>query len=150
MLDGSHQVTNVVAGDAARGGEEAHGFPVTAIEREGNPHPLAIVAADLEAIGARRSLSIAQAAKTTISLAGTEIIDDTMKPSGIAGPQRLVYGDRRHVTWLNAFVTPILSGSAVASTTFCAYSTSCLVCSVTAWIWLRLCSVESSKQHPAH
>jgi hypothetical protein len=25
-----------------------------------------------------------------------------------------------------------------------------LVCSVTAWIWLRLCSVESSKQHPAH
>ena len=48
--------------------------------------------------------------------------------------QRLVYGDRRHVTWLNAFVTPILSGSAVASTAFCACSTSCLVCSVTAWI----------------
>ena len=86
MLDGGHhQVPHVVAGDAARGGEEAHGFPVTAIEREGNPHPLAIVAADLEAIGARRSLSIAQAAKTTISLAGTEIIDDTMKPGGMPG-----------------------------------------------------------------
>ena len=50
------------------------------------------------------------------------------------GPQRLVYGDRRHATWLNAFVTPILSGSAVGSTAFCACSTSCLVCSVTAWI----------------
>jgi hypothetical protein len=57
-----------------------------------------------------------------------------MKPGGIAWSQRLVHGDRRHVTWLNAFVTPILSGSAVASTAFCACSTSCLVCSVTAWI----------------
>ena len=28
--------------------------------------------------------------KTTISSAGTEMIDDTMKPGGIAGPQRLV------------------------------------------------------------
>ena len=71
---------------------------------------------------------------TTISLAGTQIIDDTMKPGGIAWSQRLVYGDRRHVTWLNAFVTPILSGSAVASTAFCACSTSCLVCSVSACI----------------
>ena len=36
---------------AACGGEEAHGFPVTAVERKGDPHSLAIVAADLEAIG---------------------------------------------------------------------------------------------------
>jgi hypothetical protein len=39
-------------------GEEAHGFPVTAIEREGNPHPLAIVAADLEAIGAPTPIAL--------------------------------------------------------------------------------------------
>jgi hypothetical protein len=36
MLDGSeHQITNVLAADAARGGEEAHGLAITAIEREG-------------------------------------------------------------------------------------------------------------------
>jgi hypothetical protein len=59
MLDGSHhQVAHVVAGDAARGGEEAHGFPVTTIEREGNPHPLSIVAADLEAIGAPTPIAL--------------------------------------------------------------------------------------------
>jgi hypothetical protein len=51
MLDRHHhQVAHVVAGDASRGGEEAHGFPITAVEREGDPHPLAVVA--LEAIGA--------------------------------------------------------------------------------------------------
>ena len=32
--------------------------PVTAIEREGNPHPLAIVAADLEAIGAPTPIAL--------------------------------------------------------------------------------------------
>jgi hypothetical protein len=38
MLDGSeHQITNVLAADAAGGGEEAHGLAVTAIEREGDP-----------------------------------------------------------------------------------------------------------------
>jgi hypothetical protein len=59
MLDGGHhQVPHVVAGDAARGGEEAHGFPVTAIEREGDPHPLAIVAADLEAIRAPTPIAL--------------------------------------------------------------------------------------------
>jgi hypothetical protein len=52
MLDGRHhQVPHVVTRDAACGSEEAHGFPVTAVEREGDPHSLAIVAADLEAIG---------------------------------------------------------------------------------------------------
>jgi hypothetical protein len=53
MLDGGyHEVPHIVGGDAACGGEEAHGFPITAIERKRNPHPLAIVAADLEAVGA--------------------------------------------------------------------------------------------------
>src|SRR5262249_42655561 len=52
MLNGSeHQITNVLAADAACGGEEAHGLAITAIEREGDPHPLTVVAGDLKAIG---------------------------------------------------------------------------------------------------
>src|SRR4030095_10657890 len=34
------------------GSEETHGLAITAIEREGDPHPLTVVAADLKAIGA--------------------------------------------------------------------------------------------------
>jgi hypothetical protein len=50
-LDGRHhQVTKVVAGDAARRGKEAHGFPITAVQRESDPNPLAVVAADLQAL----------------------------------------------------------------------------------------------------
>src|SRR5262249_62225315 len=42
VLDGSHhQVAHVLAGDAADSGQEAHGFPITAVERKRNPHPLA-------------------------------------------------------------------------------------------------------------
>jgi hypothetical protein len=53
VLDGSHhQVAHVLAGDAAGSGQEAHGFPITAVERKRNPHPLAVVAADLKAVGA--------------------------------------------------------------------------------------------------
>src|SRR5262245_30192663 len=37
MLDGSeHQITNVLAADAACGSEETHGLAITAIEREGD------------------------------------------------------------------------------------------------------------------
>jgi hypothetical protein len=37
MLDGSeHQITNVLAADAAGGSEETHGLAITAIEREGD------------------------------------------------------------------------------------------------------------------
>jgi hypothetical protein len=43
---------HVLGGDAAGGGDIAHRLPVTAIEREGDPHFLAIVAADLEAVRA--------------------------------------------------------------------------------------------------
>src|SRR4029077_4645939 len=53
-----HQVPHIVAGDTACGGEEAHGFPITAIERKRNSHPLAIVAADLEAIGAPAPIAL--------------------------------------------------------------------------------------------
>ena len=42
----------VLAADAARGGEEAHGLAITAVQCEGDPHLLTIVAANLEAIGA--------------------------------------------------------------------------------------------------
>ena len=53
VLDGSHhQVAHVLAGDAAGSGQEAHGFPITAVERKRNPHPLAVVATDLKAVGA--------------------------------------------------------------------------------------------------
>src|SRR5262245_11322201 len=53
MLNSSeHQITNVLTADPTRGSEETHGLAITAIEREGDPHPLTVVAADLEAIGA--------------------------------------------------------------------------------------------------
>src|SRR2546430_4639301 len=59
MLDGSdHQITNVLAADPTRGSEEAHGLAITAIEREGDPHPLTVVAADLKAIGAPAAVAL--------------------------------------------------------------------------------------------
>ena len=36
------QITNVLAADPARGGEEAHGLAITAIEREDEPHPFTV------------------------------------------------------------------------------------------------------------
>ena len=47
-----HQMTNVLTADPTCGSEETHGLAITAIEREGDPHPLTVVAADLKAIGA--------------------------------------------------------------------------------------------------
>ncbi len=44
----SHQV----ASDAAGGCHPAHRFPITAIQRKGDPHPFAIVTGDLEAVRA--------------------------------------------------------------------------------------------------
>ena len=39
VLDGRHhQVAHVLAGDAAGSGQEAHGFPITAVERKRNPY----------------------------------------------------------------------------------------------------------------
>src|SRR5262249_58748286 len=53
MLDGSeHQITNVLAGDAAGSGEETHGLPIPAVQREGDSHPFTVVAPDLKAVGA--------------------------------------------------------------------------------------------------
>jgi len=71
MLDGRHhQVSHVVTGDAACGGEEAHGFPVTAVECEGDPHSLAIVAADLEAIGTPAPITFIDRDATVMSALG--------------------------------------------------------------------------------
>jgi hypothetical protein len=43
-LKSSHPA-NVLAADAAGAGEETHGLAITAIEREGDPHPFTVVAA---------------------------------------------------------------------------------------------------------
>ena len=52
MLDGSHhQVPHIITADAACSGQEAHGFPITAVQGKGDPHLLTVVAANLEAIG---------------------------------------------------------------------------------------------------
>jgi hypothetical protein len=59
MLDGSdHQITNALTADPTRGSEETHGLAITAIEREGDPHPLTVVAAVLKAIGAPASVAL--------------------------------------------------------------------------------------------
>ena len=53
MFDGGdHEVANILGGDAAGGGDVPHCLPVAAVEREGDAHLLAIVAADLQRIGA--------------------------------------------------------------------------------------------------
>src|SRR6516225_2271660 len=59
MLDGSeHQITNVLAADAAGDGEETHGLAITAVEREGDPHPFTVVTADLKAVGAPAAVAL--------------------------------------------------------------------------------------------
>jgi hypothetical protein len=53
MLDGSeHQITDVLTANPTCGSEETHGLAITAIECEGDPHPLTVVAANLKAVGA--------------------------------------------------------------------------------------------------
>jgi len=49
---GHHQVAHQVPINPPGGGDKAHGFAVTAVQTEGDTDPLAIVAADLETIGA--------------------------------------------------------------------------------------------------
>jgi hypothetical protein len=81
MLDGrNHQITHVLAGDAARGGEKAHGFPITAIEREGNPHSLAVVAADLEAVGAPTPIAIIDRNATVMAPLDTAGVASSSRP----------------------------------------------------------------------
>ena len=55
---GDHEVAHVVAGDAARGADEAHDLAVAAVEGKGDAHALAIVAGDFEAIGAPSGVAL--------------------------------------------------------------------------------------------
>src|ERR1700684_1329375 len=53
MLDRcDHEVANVLAFNALGGGDKAHSFPIAAVEREGHPDLLPVIAGELEAIGA--------------------------------------------------------------------------------------------------
>lgn len=53
MLDGGdHEGTNILGGDAARGGDVSHGLPVATVERERDTHPLAVVASNLQRLRA--------------------------------------------------------------------------------------------------
>jgi hypothetical protein len=68
MLNSSHhQVTNVPASDAARGGEEAQGFAITTVQCEGDPHLLTVIAANLEAVGAPTSIAFVHRDATVVA-----------------------------------------------------------------------------------
>ena len=68
MLNSSdHQVTNVLASDAARGGEEAQGFAIAAVQCEGDPHLLTVIAANLEAVGAPTSIAFIHRDATVVA-----------------------------------------------------------------------------------
>ena len=59
MLDRvHHQVPNMVVADPTGGGDEAHGLAITAIEGEGNPNPVAIIAANIKSIGTPATVSL--------------------------------------------------------------------------------------------
>ena len=53
-------------------------------------------------------------------------------------------GGQLYPRWLNSLVTPVSSGSAAASVTFCASAASSLVCSVSVSNCLREWSVDNS------
>src|ERR1700692_3868472 len=72
MFDGSHhQVTHVLASDAARSGEEAHSFTITAVQCEGNPHLMTVVTANLEAVGAPTPIAFIHGDATVVPPLGT-------------------------------------------------------------------------------
>jgi hypothetical protein len=48
----------MVAADPTRGGDKAHGLTITAIERKGDPDPIAIIAANLKSIGTPAAVSL--------------------------------------------------------------------------------------------
>src|SRR3984893_3110803 len=72
MFDGTHhQVTHVLASDAARSGEEAHSFTITAVQCEGNPHLITVVTANLEAVGAPTPIAFIHSDATVVPPLGT-------------------------------------------------------------------------------
>jgi hypothetical protein len=50
-----------------REGDEGHGFPITAVEHERDPHSLAIVTADFEAIGAAAPIAFIDRNATVVA-----------------------------------------------------------------------------------
>src|SRR5438128_5006511 len=59
MLDRhQHEVAHITTGDSAGRRKKAHGFTIAAIEGEGDPDLLAVVTADLEAVGAPAAVSL--------------------------------------------------------------------------------------------
>ena len=72
MFDGGHhQVTHVLASDAARSGEEAHSFTITSVQCEGNPHLMTVVTANLEAVGAPTPIAFIHGDATVVPPLGT-------------------------------------------------------------------------------
>ena len=67
MPSSCDQVTNVLASDAARGGEEAQGFAITAVQCEGDPHLLTVIATNLEAVGAPTSIAFIHRDATVVA-----------------------------------------------------------------------------------
>jgi hypothetical protein len=59
LVDGwDHEVAHVVAGDTARGADEAHCLAVAAVESKSDAHAPGIVAGDLEAVGAPAGVAL--------------------------------------------------------------------------------------------
>ena len=82
ILDGCHhQVAHIVASDASRRGQEPRGLLITAVERKGSSHPLAVVAADLETVGAPAPIAFIHrnaAIVTSLHTAGVAIEQQAM------------------------------------------------------------------------
>jgi hypothetical protein len=63
-------IAGVVTTDAAHRGQQAHGFTIAAVEGEGHPHLLAVVAADLEAVRASGSVRLVHGNTAVMPLLG--------------------------------------------------------------------------------
>jgi hypothetical protein len=87
MLNGSHhQVTHVLACDAARGGEQAHGFAITAVQCEGNAHLFTVVAANLKAVGAPAPIVFIHCDPTVVPPLGTAAMAIEQEATSLHGP----------------------------------------------------------------
>lgn len=103
MLDSSdHEVADVAGRNAACGCDEPHGFPIAAIEGEGDADLFAVVAGDLEPIGAPtavagvdRDLAVVPTFRTTpaVSLQQQAVkLHDPVDPLGIRRWSSIPFG----------------------------------------------------------
>jgi len=68
VLDGGdHQVLNVLGSDAASGCDMPHRLAVAAVERERHTHLLAIVARDLQPVGAPAGVALVDRNPTSVA-----------------------------------------------------------------------------------